>query len=149
MRKIFLILALTVGLMGCVTTAPTQQERQEQFQARMQAVLQQARASDEAGPLPANWQKLTEDYIRGVLRDPDSGRFDFVSAPVVQPTKGFYRPMHMRGESVFCWVASVHVNAKNAFGGYTGNKLYMVGIRDGRVIAAFEYHPARRWDMVF
>jgi len=85
------------------------QARRAAWEAQQQTTLQQAKASDEAGPLPANWKKLTEDYIRGQLKDPDSGRFDFANVPA-QPTKGFYRQRPPAGGDrvpIFCWVAFV------------------------------------------
>ena len=69
MRAFFLILAMVVGMTGCMGGGTQDmQARRAAWEAQQQTVLQQAKASDEAGILPDNWQKLVEDYIRGQLR---------------------------------------------------------------------------------
>lgn len=54
--------------------------------------------------------------IRSHLKDPDSAKFSYYS-----PRRG---SAVLDGKAVLVWYEDVDVNAKNAFGGYTGFKKY-------------------------
>lgn len=79
------------------------------------------------GDYPTEYKEITTKYILGNLVDPDSAKFyEWVS-----PKKGWYV---YRGETLFGYQACVFVNARNRMGGYTGQKLHYVMIKDGRVM---------------
>jgi hypothetical protein len=70
------------------------------------------------GPLPENYQQLVMAYAGTQLIDPDSARYQFF-----QPAP----------RSVG-WVGQVYVNARNRFGGYTGNQLFVWKIIHGQAV---------------
>jgi hypothetical protein len=142
MRQFFWILVVTVGLAGCAT-GPS---RLEQFQskkameaAQKQTWLAQAQNED-CGPLPKNWQAQAKAHIARQLKDSDSAKFNF---NLRTPIKGYIR--WNKGPDgnypLFCWVAFCGVNAKNSFGGYTGESLWWIAIRDGKVFDAYSASP--------
>ena len=141
MRNLFLslLLIMILGLAGCVTTQELQQQQQAQREVQKQTLLAQAKEAD-CGPLPPNWQTLVKAFISEKLKDPDSAKFSFNAE--ASPTKGYDRWKGPDGGLTFFWVALCHVNAKNSYGGYTGNKLWWIAIKDGKVLDASPYHPA-------
>lgn len=102
------LVALTACLAGCVTTdAP-------------------APADD---PFPVNYRALIAAKKGDIFKDPDSVRDATISAPrrasgpYLSPD-GFVTP----------WITCVRANAKNSFGGYTGQQLTAVLISKNAVI---------------
>ena len=70
-------------------------------------------------PLPKDWQKQFEsnDLMKIRFRDPDSVKFTYVGEP-------FLCQFGTRGSKDFMpgYCGYAFVNAKNSFGGYTGNQ---------------------------
>lgn len=75
------------------------------------------------GSLPADYQDQIKNYMNAALKDPESARYTFL------PTfKGYSQDGSMsatNGGITFGYVAPVLVNAKNSYGGYTGNQRYV------------------------
>jgi hypothetical protein len=109
MRKILLILALVVGMAGCVAATPVNRPVR----------IMPTEAEAQFGPIPENYQDLVSGYIRGALIDPESARFDFESKPSPQSNG---------------WYGLVWVNAKNRMGGYTGKQEHEYLIKHGEII---------------
>lgn len=83
-------------------------------------------AAAHAGNLPANYKTLALAAVKGQLRDPGSVQALRLTADP---------PYDDRGMTV----VTALVNAKNGFGGYTGNIPAWVKFRDGRVVDVLIY----------
>lgn len=75
------------------------------------------------GSLPTDYQQQITNHMSSVLKDPDSAKYKF------EPTyKGYSQDGSMsstKGGISYGYVAPVKVNAKNSYGGYTGDQLYV------------------------
>jgi hypothetical protein len=123
MRHTFLILSLAAAfsLAGCGVAY--QQQRSE--------ILRSASTESFGPPPPADYRATGEAFIKRLLKDPDSARFEWVSEPrheAIQPA--FASPHAMP-----VWVTGVRVNAKNSFGGYTGAEPFALAWKNGKIIA--------------
>ena len=87
----------------------------------------------DCGPYPKSYQKLTIDAVRQRLKDPTSAKFKIHGKP--EKSYSIDHTDFASKTTVFCWRVGVEVNAKNSFGGYTGDKTWLVYIRDGLVIS--------------
>ncbi len=100
-----LLLGAAASLAGCAAPTPT---------------------ASNAGPRPPDPRRLVQDFLRGQLKDPYSAQIEMRS---MNPTtaKG---PLF--GPPVYAWGICADVNAKNAYGGYTGFKPVVVVWRADR-----------------
>ncbi|WP_410707004.1 hypothetical protein [Citrobacter braakii] len=110
MRKLmsaFMLIASAVAISGCAPKPPSQMQI----------------SSASYGSLPANYQEQIKNHMNSILKDPESARYTF------QPTfKGYSQDGSMSDSSGgvrYGYVAPVLVNAKNSYGGYTGNQQYV------------------------
>lgn len=75
------------------------------------------------GELPKDYQEQIKNHFNATLKDPYSAQYKFL------PTfKGYSQdgPWSQSGGKVtFGWVSPVLVNAKNSYGGYTGDQKYV------------------------
>lgn len=80
---------------------------------------------------PSNYQEIVKAYFQGILKDPYSAQYRFS-----EPYKAYLRAAPIVGGNpkTFGYIAEVGVNAKNSYGGYTGEKQYRIFIRNGSVI---------------
>jgi hypothetical protein len=62
------------------------------------------------------------------LKDPGSAQYE-----IGVPTKGKVFRGLLNGGDIYGWVVDAKINAKNAFGGYTGKKLYRFVFRDSEI----------------
>lgn len=92
------------------------------------------------GPPPTNFQAPIKAYFDLVLKDPESARYRF--GP---PVPGYSNAGLIYGGGVahVGYIVDVAVNAKNSFGGYTGNKFYSAVFERGQLVDVFEgiNHP--------
>lgn len=109
MKKVLLATALAMSvsaIAGCAPRPPSQVEI----------------SSANYGQLPADYQSQIKNYFNTVLKDPESARYTF------QPTfKGYSQNGSLAtnpGMATYGYVTPVLVNAKNSYGGYTGNQSY-------------------------
>lgn len=109
MRKIFIAL-FTLILVGCAAP-PTQDQISSAYY----------------GDKPDDYQEMIKGYIKATLKDPDSAKFTWLN----DPKKGWYM---WRGKTKYGWVVCVAVNAKNSYGGYTGNKAYYHLLQGNNII---------------
>jgi len=77
------------------------------------------------GSYPQNYEQRIKDYFSNILRDPYSAQYKFH-----KPFKGWLNKQLYSGHE-FGWIVRVWVNAKNAFGGYIGEKHYMFFFKNG------------------
>jgi hypothetical protein len=101
MKKLSLALALAAGLAGCASVPPP--------------TPQQMAAAD-YGDLPEKAYSYVKGYLGARLKDPYSAKYTFTYE------KGYIDlPDNRRAFGYFVYPT---INAKNSFGGYTGNKMY-------------------------
>jgi hypothetical protein len=95
-------------------------------------------AQAEIGPMPssADTERLIRAWGQANLKDPDSARYTFGSLK-----RGYYQPNPTPGngsltaeKAQFGWEQVVSINAKNSYGGYTGQQVYQFYFRDGRLV---------------
>jgi hypothetical protein len=89
--------------------------------------------ADGPGKLPSNYKAIARDYIKTLLRDPDSAK---ITIPDQRPQVG--DGIRLAGgigqKSVPCYFIHAYVNGKNGFGGYSGVHRMVVFIHDGEAI---------------
>lgn len=78
---------------------------------------------------PPNADATVRLFLQTELRDPDSAKIELTRAP---RWGSFKRPFR-RGATG--WIACYTINAKNAYGGYTGVTTYLFVINSDRVTA--------------
>jgi len=103
------------------------------YQQERSQVLRSGSTESFGPPPPADYRATGEAFIKRLLKDPESARFEWLGEPrheAIQPA--FASPHAMP-----VWVTPLHVNAKNSFGGYTGFDLFSLAWRDGRIVAYY------------
>jgi len=90
---------------------------------------EEEKASADYGPFPENYQELVKQYMQTQLKDPESARYRFEMKPYKGNTSA-----KSKEKVVYCWKVATYINAKNSYGGYTGEKLDFFEVRNGRVI---------------
>ena len=90
------------------------------------------------GAYPSDYQKIIETAMAGMLKDPESARYDGFSQPKHDQVVHLeYAPDGAVGvtkTAIYGYSVCASVNAKNSFGGYTGDQEYWFLIRNGRVV---------------
>jgi hypothetical protein len=76
-----------------------------------------------AGPYPDDYKALVAEYVRHAFKDPSSVRDAAISDPA--PGRTF---------AGIGWFTCLRANAKNSYGGYTGEETRALLIRDGQVV---------------
>lgn len=89
---------------------------------------QQEIESADYGPYPVEYEQIIKNYMQGILKDPSSATYQFLGSP-----RSGWNGM---GGKKFGYMVCVNINAKNSFGGYTGNRMSYFMIHYGRVIYA-------------
>jgi hypothetical protein len=78
------------------------------------------------GDEPTQYQEIIKNYMGRRLRDPDTARYEFSMTPV----KAWYGASTPKQ---YGWAVCAHINSKNGFGGYTGQRKSYFFMRDGYV----------------
>lgn len=106
-----IVLSCALLLSGCAATAITREE--------VQAM--------DFGPYPDKYEEAVPALFSTMLKDPYSARYRYTKGPY----KAYLREAPVAGGKpvVFGYIVEVWVNAKNSFGGYTGDKFYRVFLR--------------------
>lgn len=107
-RLTVIVAAVATG--GCTSPPPTYQEI----------------AAADFGSYPALYQGAIDSYLRSTLRDPGSAIISMPRAPVRT-----YAGVRVR---TYGWGTCMSVNAKNGYGGYTGQNLYFFLFREGKIV---------------
>jgi len=80
-------------------------------------------------PLNPKYQLAIRGYMRAQLKDPYSAVYRFDT-----PRKGVQQDGFLVGHKKhFGWIVPTWINAKNGFGGYTGEQLYIMFFFDDKV----------------
>lgn len=112
MKNIFSLFILFLFITGCAIK-PTQQELE----------------SADYGNYPENYEGIIKSHMNTVLKDPYSAQYRFLNSP--------RKAWNGWGGTKFGYVVCVNINAKNGFGGYTGEKLYYFLLKNNVVILDF------------
>lgn len=102
-------------------------------------------AADYGTPPSGDYQRAIESTFAPALLDPYSAVFSFG-----EPERAWLPRYHFdpkgpppyQSGHVFGWRVHFTVNARNAFGGYTGNELYEAFFQNGRIRAVLVQHTA-------
>ena len=114
MKKIFIVVSLCLGLVGCATM-PTQQE---------------IASLDYGVPLTVDYQQAIKNYLGDVLFDPYSAIYEFK-----EPRIYWYKEVPLMGGTMYSgYLVSVKVNAKNRMGGYVGKQRYNFIFKNNEII---------------
>jgi hypothetical protein len=85
-------------------------------------------------PLMAKYKVAICGYMGEKLKDPYTAMYRFDT-----PRKGMMKDgWAVGGKKHFGWIVPTWINAKNGFGGYTGEQLYIMFFFDGKVADATE-----------
>jgi hypothetical protein len=76
----------------------------------------------------------TKRLMLDTLRDPESAQYRFLGIHPAHCKAGWAK----RGNEWYGYAATIDINAKNAFGGYTGFASYTILFRDGMAWNAIE-----------
>ncbi len=83
------------------------------------------------GPLPRDHETIAARYISKQLKDPLSARIRLALPPAKMP---YAYGLHPNIRHLPVWSVSLLVNAKNSFGGYTGDQLHTVYLHRGEPV---------------
>ena len=123
MQRIAALAAVTTLLAGCATQA---QKADEAFDA-YKATLPEPNAN--YGSYPSDYQALIKAYMAKTLKDPESARYAEFSTPRKEHAIANRR-------AIYGYSSCVQVNAKNSYGGYTGNQQFWFFFQNGQIARA-------------
>lgn len=83
-------------------------------------------ANADYGQYPSNFEELVKQWGAANLKDPDSARYTRISKPRKEYLVANLKP-------AFGYSVCATINAKNSYGGYSGNQTYWFMIRDGKI----------------
>lgn len=89
-------------------------------------------SASDYGPRPNDVQGLIAEFLRPVLKDPQSAQVERVTGPSMVMARN-----SVLGPGFYGWGICFHVNAKNSYGGYVGFKRYVIVVRDGSVVRSY------------
>lgn len=89
-------------------------------------------AQADYGPYPTGYQETVKGYFQAALKDPMSAQYRWIK----EPYKAYWRDIPITGGKpmAFGYMVDVGVNAKNEFGGYTGERQYHMFITNGKAL---------------
>lgn len=120
MRKLSILIAMAV-LVGC--QAPV-------AKPPLEAGWRPDAINADYGQYPTNYESIIRDWYLKNLKDPQSAIFVSFS----KPRKEHAVVNQFKKSAIFGYSVCGTVNAKNSYGGYTGNKTSWFLIRNGTVV---------------
>ncbi len=116
---------LAVGLTGCTTAPGTSPFAQSPAKPTAEEIAQ-----FDYGPRPSDKEAELRAFFQTTLKDPESARYRFL------PVKQYWcqEDRYMGGKRYIGWLVPVGVNAKNSYGGYTGEQLYGFMYKDDKLV---------------
>lgn len=87
---------------------------------------QQEIESADYGPYPSDYENIIKQHMSNRLKDPYSAQYQFLGSP----RSGW----NSFGGMKFGYGVCAYINAKNSYGGYTGNKIHFFMINNGYVV---------------
>ncbi len=125
MRKFVIIIACLNLITGCGVA----------YNMNMSDLQKNANDEDYGNPPPKNYKQIAENYIRDLLKDPDSAKFRNWKEP--------YRCLYPSNTSMTMpqlgWCNYVEVNAKNGFGAYNGFSLWQIRWSNEQIYGYYKY----------
>lgn len=121
-KVVVLFLGVLFGVTGCGVA----------YESNSAKLMKTTSAEAWGSPPPSGHNQAEENFIKARLRDPQSAIFRFK-----EPYRGTIPASQASPSAVPVWIVEVSVNAKNAYGGYTGEKLYQFSYSKERLIAVF------------
>lgn len=122
MKKYAISFMAMIGLSGCgLMQKPPPVPTYEQVQ------------SADFGRVPYDAESIVRNFMGQRLKDPNSARYD----QVVPLQKGYRVPRDgfvAWGQIIYGFATCYKINAKNSYGGYTGDQLYYFFMRNDEVI---------------
>lgn len=154
-KKLILALAVAVmcgGMAGCIPTQQITYSEYIKIDVMNRRIASTHRAEEglqslqSIPKLPKNWKQLVQNTIARYLKDPDSAKYSFYDNPKFY---SFSNSGSFAKSAEFVLPTSpllghaglVFVNAKNSYGGYTGNTPWLYMITNGKIslIATNDY----------
>jgi hypothetical protein len=123
LQKAVTLIAI-VAISGCATEAQRKDEEINLWKQTLPA------PNADYGSYPTNYENIIKANLASSLKDPDSARYGAFS----KPRKEHIITNAPLKEANYGYSVCVPVNAKNSYGGYTGNHLFWFFIRNGNVI---------------
>lgn len=129
-------IALALSLSACVPVqsnyrqpTPYQNYMAEAKAREAGAKAEQAKINREieaadAGAIPRNYQFIARKGIKDSLKDPDSAKISAFTKPKKDA-------IYEDSKIIYGYSTCATVNAKNSYGGYTGNHVFWVFIKHG------------------
>lgn len=95
-------------------------------------------SADYGSSIPqAQAEERVRQYFNGSLKDPMSAQYQFS-----QVSKGYIVGGAVEGRPLYAgYIISVNVNAKNSYGGYTGNQAYQFLFQNGLLVKGLKVNP--------
>ena len=97
--------------------------------------------SADYGKFPSTYKESIQGYMSNVLIDPESGRYRFFEKPV----KGYAYINGTLSPPEFGYLVFAGINAKNRYGGYTGEKAHIFFFRDDKF---YDITSGTKWERV-
>jgi hypothetical protein len=138
-----LAISLTLGATGGAQELTPAQARQARLDHPM--TTEQARAIDgetdawahtlpvsgaDYGSYPSNYQGIIKKSLARTLKDRNSAKY----SEFTEPVKEYAIENATEKKAIYGYAVCVLVNAKNSYGGYTGNERHWFFIRNGEVV---------------
>lgn len=106
----FAITALAILMTGCAISPPTAQEAE----------------NADYGEYPSAYREIVKAHMEYRLKDPSSAIYNFLNTP----KRDWYR----LNTIYYGYGVCVAINAKNSYGGYTGNKVNYFLIKNDNIV---------------
>ena len=114
MKSLYAVPVLVALLASCVTTPSPDQIAN----------------ADYGPPPPANYEAMIKSWYDKTLIDPESARYTFA-----EPAKSYVKSSPLMGvRETFGWRVCGTINAKNRFGGYTGQSPFITMFKNGAIV---------------
>lgn len=118
------IYILSMALFGCATEL----QRKDMEADAWTSTLPDANA--DYGSYPSDYQEIIKKYLTRNLKDPESARY----SEYTKPRKEHAVENVNKKQAIYGYSVCVLINAKNSYGGYTGNHQYWFLIKNSQVI---------------
>lgn len=131
-----IMLSLVISISACASVAETNSSE------RYSPTAQELETADYGAP-PENYKKTIEAYMQRRLKDPESAKYRFTKPPI----KSHISASSLEDTVFHYTVTGVFINAKNSYGGYTGENEYFFHIRNGVVTECRNLTKIRELDI--
>lgn len=121
MKRFLALSACLLALSGCVSEAQKADRAFDSYKATL------PEPGADYGSYPEQYQELIKAYMTKTLKDPESARYSEFSTPRKEHAIANRR-------AIYGYSSCVLVNAKNSYGGYTGNQQFWFFYRNGQIV---------------